>query len=384
MIAGGTPAQGQAAAEGSNSSTISINYATLTRDGIIATGSVAAAGSAVTVLAGQGGNATAAAASNANESAVVVIAGGSSTALAAAATGHVGTTTTGNAGNTVGVIAGGAPPAGTQGAASINSAALTRDGHVGATTTLAAGSAVGVIAGGNPPAGVQEVSTSASAALINSATLTQDGLVATTTVTAAGAAVTVIAGGGAVNNASAQANGQCMNCVCQCGNGNFPLNAPQAPPFQLQTIGAMPASTLQTVASGTVTVIAGGDPPAGVTAAAESSNPPPLIDSATLTTNGLIATAPVGAPGNAVTIIMSGSGTAASPGGSFAPIPPKVEVSTGAPSSTAPAELQSQVELPVPISTQQADQLPFDISTIVLQSRVTVNLGRREAMPTGK
>jgi hypothetical protein len=77
-------------------------------------------------------------------------------------------------------------------------------------------------------------------------------------------------------------------------------------------------------------------------------------------------------------------------------ISPSVEVSlapassatssSSTPQATTSAVAQSQVAANAPAPTavrdSSAQPLPFDISTVALQSRVTVNLGRRLAKPT--
>ncbi|PZC91914.1 hypothetical protein A1F95_08386 [Pyrenophora tritici-repentis] len=159
-------------------------------------------------------------------------------------------------------------------------------------------------------------------------------------------------------------------------------------------------STMQTMASAPVTISAGGEPGPGVQAAAPTTPPAP-INSASLTTGGLLV-GTASAAGSGVTVIASGESPASS-----APAPAAAATSAAsspAPSS-APAEAASSSPS-APISTSVAAQsqvaanappqptivgssnaaappsAPFDINTVALQSRVTVNLGRRVAKPT--
>jgi hypothetical protein len=56
---------------------------------------------------------------------------------------------------------------------------------------------------------------------------------------------------------------------------------------------------------------------------------------------------------------------------------------TSVPAESAVAGTTTSAALPdSTASLQQNQQLPFDISTVALQSRVTVNLGRRLVKPT--
>jgi hypothetical protein len=65
------------------------------------------------------------------------------------------------------------------------------------------------------------------------------------------------------------------------------------------------------------------------------------------------------------------------------------KATTAAPVATS-VPAQSQVAGPTTVAppsvtaSLQQNQAPFDLSTIALQSRVTVNLGKREAQPTQK
>jgi hypothetical protein len=383
VIAGGVATGHPAATE--------VSSGTSMKAGLIATTSIPAPGTAIAVSAGENLQAGAQAESSAPPAASI-------NSATLTKDGLIATTSIPGPGSTVTVKAGGEQAAGasaSSGPASINSVTLAHDGLVGATSTTAAGSPIAVSAGGPPAANVQQApSLSSAPPSIDSATLTKDDLIATVSVSAPGPAVTVLAGGD-VSNVTAQAVGEstCNQCVCKCGIGAFPMNPPHAQPFQLQTMsmGSMPAaaavgSTLSTVAS-VVTVVAGGS---GVSnqAQAESTSAPPPIDSATLTTTNLIATTAMDALPPAITVVMSGSEMTAVPTSSsiLTSLPPKVEASI-VPFSSAPPIAQSQVagpSVPTPVSsqTEQPIVLPFDISTVVLQSKITVNLGRRAARAT--
>ncbi|OAL55809.1 hypothetical protein IQ07DRAFT_178710 [Pyrenochaeta sp. DS3sAY3a] len=356
VSAGGEPPEGAKAAAASastSSSAVAINSATLTSGGLAAT-TTSAVGGAVTVKAGSsgGGNLTLAqvASSGATGSPVTVLAGSGSS-----------TSTTGSA------IAAGA----TSGSVTVLAGSTGSNSSAVAQAT-AIKSTVKVSAGGSGSVAAAAASSSSTTVSINTATLTKDALIGASTTTGAGAAVTVKAGSGGTASAAEQAanNGGC-NCQCLCPANSFPMSAPPAQPFQLGSMDPAPGNTLQTVASA-ITISAGGEVPPGLQQASSSSTSV-SIDSATLTTDGLLAGSTTSAAGAGVTMVASGNGA----------------ITAEAPATTS-VGLQSQLAAdapPIPTAggntaTLQQNRLPFDINTVDLQSRVTVNLGRRLAKPT--
>ncbi|KAF1912488.1 hypothetical protein BDU57DRAFT_542319 [Ampelomyces quisqualis] len=158
-------------------------------------------------------------------------------------------------------------------------------------------------------------------------------LTSSTRASPAGAVATVVAGTAAGNVTSAEQaarNGGC-NCQCMCPAGSFPNEAPAGPAFQLGSMGPS-ASTLQTQAS------SGAE---GAQAGQSSSS---------------AATSSAAAASSAASTTEAPS----------VPVQSQIQGNTGGETTAGPA----------------ANGLPFNIQTVSLQSRVTVNLGRRLAQPT--
>lgn len=353
-----------------------INTSGLTQDGLVAATTTSAAGKAITVQVSTALNATGTTTREANSTITSLLISGGVTVIA------------GSGGSDATVVAN------STASASIHTSLLTQDGLVAATTTSAVGaavtvqasggnvtsiaaglptsstsitaagsaanaSAITVVASNSTTSGVAAVApglpTSSTSARAGSTTIAPSGVSGTTTVSASTGAVTVVAGSGNSTGAADAAN-KC-SCACSCPAGSFPMAAPQAAPFQLMpAMGSM--SSPSTLATQAVTIIAGGSAPANPSQAEVSTSVAP-INSATLTTAGLVGTTTISAAGPGVTLQASSQ---------LNSVPAQSQVAGS--SSSSAAELQN-------------NRLPFDISTIALQSKVTVNLGAR-AMSTGK
>ncbi|KAF1942605.1 hypothetical protein EJ02DRAFT_162973 [Clathrospora elynae] len=209
--------------------------------------------------------------------------------------------------------------------------------------------------------------TSSSAAAVKSASRTLGGI---------GTNSTRGSGSGTVSNTTAAAEqaakaGGC-NCLCSCPAGSFPMNPPQAPLFQLGSMSA-PGSTLQTVASAT-TGVAGGQASAGASAAVSTTS---SSSSVNLATSAVVVSSTAATAGQSSQSPGSTSTSAAAAG-----------TSSAAPNVPAQSQIASApVPTPVPASStagtaQRATGLPFNLNTLSLASRVTVQLGRRLAVPT--
>ncbi|KAH9873750.1 hypothetical protein IAQ61_004377 [Plenodomus lingam] len=191
----------------------------------------------------------------------------------------------------------------------------------------------------------------------------------------------------------AAANGGC-HCACACPAGSFPMAAPPPPPaFQLGPMMSM--STMQTVVTPNPETSSAPNNTASSAPATPTALPPTVVTTSTSASIEI----PFIPPPPATNAPFSFSPPSSNPGAASPSLPPPpalLSSSTPSPTPTnVPLQSQAAADAPPappqdpesPTTTPAGQQLgnnglPFDINTIALVSRVTVNLGRRAAEAT--